>query len=408
MNHRSEAQINLHHRPEVPVYRFVFTGGPCGGKTTALARVFSFLTERGFTVITCPEAFTTLRSNGMSSEFFGTEGMGTVIQDTVLQVQLALENGIYNVCKARGKPGVILCDRGTMDGSVYMDKEEFNSMLANHNTDVVQMRDHRYDAVFHLITAADGAEQHYTLENNMARTETKEEARKLDHLTQKAWLGHPHLYVLDNSTDFEGKMSRLVNIVSKIVGLPSNLKRRSAKFVLKSPPNLCQFPDDVDVQEFEVEKIYLQRTDQQSNSDNNYSFIRRRTSLDKQSHRPVGSVFQLTTAQRLDDTGELIEHKRIISEREYVASSLTRDASRHVVRQRRISFLFHRQSFTVHQYQQPTEGLCILHAQVEVRDHQSEPVVDLPPFLQIERRLTNSREDEKQYGAYSLSVMSNS
>ena len=37
----------------------------------------------------------------------------------------------------------------------------------------------RYDAVFHLVTAAKGAEEFYTLSNNQARTETIEQARIL-------------------------------------------------------------------------------------------------------------------------------------------------------------------------------------------------------------------------------------
>lgn len=51
------------------------------------------------------------------------------------------------------------------------------------------------------------------------------------------------------------------------------------------------------------------------------------------------------------------------------------------------------------------EGLCILHAQVEASADGEEPEVDLPPFLQVERRLTDSKEDKEKYGAYSLSMM---
>ena len=47
------------------VQKFVLTGGPCGGKTTALARLREFLEERGFRVYVAPEAATTLWSNGM-------------------------------------------------------------------------------------------------------------------------------------------------------------------------------------------------------------------------------------------------------------------------------------------------------------------------------------------------------
>ena len=51
----------------------------------------------------------------------------------------------------------------------------------------------RYNAVFHMVTAADGASAFYTLENNQARTETPEQAVDLDRRTQKCWLGHPHM-----------------------------------------------------------------------------------------------------------------------------------------------------------------------------------------------------------------------
>ena len=51
----------------------------------------------------------------------------------------------------------------------------------------------RYNAVFHMVTAADGASKFYTLENNQARTETPEQALDLDRRTQKCWLGHAHM-----------------------------------------------------------------------------------------------------------------------------------------------------------------------------------------------------------------------
>ena len=138
-----------------------------------------------------------------------------------------------------------------------------------------------------MVTAADGASAFYTLENNQARTETPEEAIDLDRRTQKCWLGHAHMwvhpttnaccnafifknflelthdpvytnferYVLDNSTDFESKLQRLVNIVSRHVGLPTNLSRRSAKYLLRQRPNTTLFPKDVDFHRFEVEKV---------------------------------------------------------------------------------------------------------------------------------------------------------
>jgi hypothetical protein len=57
-------------------------------------------------------------------------------------------------------------------------------------------------------------------------------------------------------------------------------------------------------------------------------------------------------------------------------------------------------------YQQPVSDIFILHAQVEATKEGIEPKVDLPPFLDVEKRLTgNNSEDEEKYSAYTISVI---
>jgi hypothetical protein len=162
------------------------------------------------------------------------------------------------------------------------------------------------------------------------------------------------------------------------------------------------FPPEIDYQVFDVEKVYLQQANERADQ-GDYRFIRRRSHLDA-TGKIVGSVYQLTTVKHAAD--ELIEQKRIISEREYQTAYQSRDTCRHVVQQRRISFLYHKQSFTIHVYQKPLRDLMLLHAQVEIRhDDTVEPVVDLPPFLAVARRVTHSPEDQQAYGAYSISLV---
>jgi thymidylate kinase len=351
MEASSEASRNLEKSSTVPFYRVVLTGGPCGGKTTALARLSSYLRERGFEVIMAPEAFTILCSNGLSLDYFGTDGMDIVIQGTVLDLQETMEDGMEAILKARGKPAVLLCDRGMMDGAAYMGVDRFQKFLRSRNKEILDAREGRYNAVFHMVTAADGAEQFYTLENNDARSETAEEAIVLDQKTQEAWVGHPRLLVLDNSTDFEGKMQRLIESMAKLVGLPTNLSRSCAKFKLKRPPDLSNFT--VEYQIFEVEKVYLVNIDVASNKpiseryEDQYTNVRKRTSIGKDGQRLGGSVYGLTTVQKTAD-GNMIEKKRIINSREYASCLKQRDVSRHIVRQKRISFLYRHQSFNIH------------------------------------------------------------
>mmetsp|Transcript_22758 Transcript_22758/g.31863 ORF Transcript_22758/g.31863 Transcript_22758/m.31863 type:complete len:413 (-) Transcript_22758:1439-2677(-) len=401
---RSAAVENLEDA-KVPFYKIVLTGGPCGGKTTAMERISSYLRERGFHVFTCPEAFTIFSSNGLSLDFFGTDGMDVIVQKTVMNTQMSMEDGLESILRARGHPGVLLCDRGVMDGAAYMDMDEFKSVLQERNLNVTDVREGRYNAVYHLITAANGAEKYYTLENNAARSETPEEAVAVDHKTQKAWVGHPKLTVIDNSTDFEGKLQRLVESVSKLVGLPTNLDRVTTKFLLQGRPNIDDFPDGVSYHIFDVEKVYLLHVEQDEMDESSpvqeqYSFIRKRTSVDKDGRRG-GSVCGLTTVQRTDD-GKMMEIKRIISKREYNTMYRSRDLSRHIVRQQRISFLYNSQSFSIHAYEEPTSDVCILHAQVETVGGEH-GIVDLPPFLNVERELQPTKEDQDAYGAFGIS-----
>ena len=216
-----------------------------------------YLRERGFEVITCPEAFSLLISNGMAFDYLGAvEGMDLVVQDTVMDMQIGIEDGFERVLRARGKPAVLLCDRGLMDGSAYMSQEKWERLLQKRDIGCVsELREGRYNAVFHLVTAAEGAEQYYTLENNAARTEPPELARKLDKMTSDAWVGHPNLKIFDNSTDFETKMQRIVDETAKLVGLPAQMQRVTTKFLLKREPDLDTFPEDVRVRVFDVEKV---------------------------------------------------------------------------------------------------------------------------------------------------------
>jgi hypothetical protein len=132
--------------------------------------------------------------------------------------------------------------------------------------------------------------------------------------------------------------------------------------------------------------------------DDEFTFIRKRSSKDF-SGKVLGSSYGFTNMKLVD--GQQIEVKRIISAREYNSAFKTRDRNRHIVRQTRICFLWRMQSFTIHIYKEPIAGLCILHAQSSESDVNG----DIPPFLAVERVLTNCEEDSKNYGAFNISLI---
>lgn len=113
-----------------------------------------------------------------------------------MKMQMALEDYFTDLALLANKPSIILCDRGVMDPYAYMSEESWQIILDEQGWSPVNLRDKRYDAVLHLVTAADGAEHAYSKGNNQARYESVEDARKIDKRIQVAWIGHPHFTYL--------------------------------------------------------------------------------------------------------------------------------------------------------------------------------------------------------------------
>lgn len=147
---------------------------------------------------------------------------------------LSLEDTYMDLARqdaAKGLKAIVICDRGTMDPSAYMPREEWLDVLETlGNLNEVALRDERYDCVMHLVTAAQGAESHFGAENNHVRSESIEHARHLDNLVAKAWIGHPYYDIIDNSTGFEEKKDRVVAAVLRRLGLKDT---RAGKDIVK-------------------------------------------------------------------------------------------------------------------------------------------------------------------------------
>jgi len=58
------------------------------------------------------------------------------------------------------------------------------------NCNIPILRDNRYDAIIHMVTAADGAAQFYAAITNEARYESVDDAIDKDRKLQEAYMGH--------------------------------------------------------------------------------------------------------------------------------------------------------------------------------------------------------------------------
>lgn len=67
-------------------------------------------------------------------------------------------------------------------------------------------------------------------------------ARELDYKSAAAWIGHPYFDVIDNSTDFETKINRMLECVCQKLGIDTGDRllrtSRKQKFLGKNSGNI--------------------------------------------------------------------------------------------------------------------------------------------------------------------------
>jgi len=211
------------------VVRIALTGGPCAGKSSALEKIIEHAKKEGFDVYTAPEVATLIWNSGVN--FPQNDHQVYTFQLGLARIQLQMERSFTKIVQATGRPAIIIFDRGLLDGKCYMPDEMWDEIMQkfgggdeeDHITGVSTEYIHaRYDAVVHMVTAADGASQHYRWGNvhddsgnAVVRWEPPEDAIKLDNRMKECWYGHPNHIIVDNSNKdgFEGKLVRVSTAV---------------------------------------------------------------------------------------------------------------------------------------------------------------------------------------------------
>ncbi|WP_350453810.1 AAA family ATPase [Slackia heliotrinireducens] len=310
------------------IKKVVITGGPCAGKSTAMSWVQNAFTQMGYVVLFVPETATELITGGVAP---WTCDSNSSYQKCQLRLQFEKEKVFEQAAETMDADKVlIVCDRGTMDNKAYMDDLEFAQALEHFGTNEVQLRD-SYDAVFHLVTAAKGAEEFYTKSNNAARTETVEEAADRDDKLIAAWTGHPHLRVIDNSTDFEDKMRRLVAEISSFLGEPEPYEIER-KFLIEYP-DVKWLESLPNCQRVEIIQTYLR-----SDSDKEVR-VRQRGF---EGHY----IYTQTTKRTISDV-KRVEVERRLSEGEYIRLLMSADTTRRQIRKDRYCLTYENQYFEI-------------------------------------------------------------
>lgn len=343
------------------IWQFVITGGPCAGKTTALSVLEQSLTQKGYKVIIVAETATELIKSGICPWEMENEQF----QSILIQRGINKEKTAREAAKFLNRNVVIFYDRGLLDNKAYMPQEMFDKVLRENGLTEVEARD-EYDAVFHLVTAADGAEEAYTLANNNARTETPEQARALDRITRNAWIGHHHLRVIDNSTDFQDKIARLLNDVYSIIGLPIPMETKR-RFLVKLPTQE-ELSKIANITKINIMQTYLDSDDPK---------LERRV---RQSGN--GDCFSYYYTEKRDVSGSTrAKSERKISQKEYLF--LLMDGKKRI-RKDRYCFIYGSQYFKLDIYPDWVKEAIL---EIELTDEKQS--VDIPDWVELIREVTD-------------------
>ncbi len=182
-----------------PTQLIVITGGPGAGKTAVLEFVRKVFCEH---VAILPEAASILFGGG----FWRIESATAKVaaQRAIYHVQTEMQSLVLN----EKKWALGLCDRGTLDGAAYWPGNELQ-FCAELNTSI-EKEYSKYLGVIHLTTPAQKNGYNH---QNPIRTESAEQAAKIDQRIHEVWKNHPNYNRIDSTEDFIEKVHRAALLI---------------------------------------------------------------------------------------------------------------------------------------------------------------------------------------------------
>ena len=208
----------------------------------------------------------------------------------------------------------------------------------------------------------------YTTANNTARTETPEQAAALDDKLIAAWTGHPHLRVIDNSTNFEDKMKRLIAEISSFLGEPEPFEIER-KFLIEYPDLkwLTSLPN--------CERVEIIQTYLKTNEDEEEVRVRQRGANGNY-------IYTITTKRKLSGI-KRVEIERRLSQSEYLSLLMDADTTRRQIRKDRYCLTYQNQYFEIDVYPFWTDKAIV---EIELNDENEK--IRMPKKLKVIKEVT--------------------
>ena len=357
------------------IVKIALSGGPCGGKTTALKYLSEHLKPYGVEVICVYEQATALMNMGFSPEKNGSYGFHRQLFENQLSEERKAEKRAQ---VSSAKKALILCDRGLLDSRAYVTGEEFSKYSALYGFCEDSLRN-RYDAVFHLVTAADGAEKDYSAKTNSVRSEDAELARKLDSDILALWVGTQHLRIIDNSSGFENKLKHMLRETLAVLGIPEPLEIER-KFLIDFP-DIDHLNDMKHCRRIPITQAYMETPEE------GIFRVRRRG-------EGKGALYIKTVKRKINDM-KRVETETIISEKEYNDYLSRKDHIEGIISKDRYCIAWKGSYYELDVYPFWTDKATL---EIELLS-ETQPYI-LPDFIKLIREVTT----EKQYRNKVLAV----
>ena len=250
------------------VAKICLTGGPCAGKTSALSTIEQKLSDMSYKVFIIDEIATRLINAGIKP--FGDDAIDMIdFEEMMLKHQLVEEASFERTANLLNKKCVIICDRGIFDIKSFISNKDFDKLLKKYNLSKISLMDN-YGMVVHMNTAAKGAEQFYTTDNNKARSEGIKDAILRDDKCQEAWSFHGNLKIIDNSTNFNDKIKKVVDSIKDYLGIEI---RNEKKYLIEMNNNVYEMLKTDECVKVGIKQTYLKTND-------NYEMRLRKRTLD--------------------------------------------------------------------------------------------------------------------------------
>lgn len=189
------------------------------------------------------------------------------------------------------------------------------------------------------------------------------------------WTGHSHLRIIDNSTDFESKIGRVLREIYAVLGdpVPIEIERKY----------LIQMPDLSKISKFEV--VNILQTYLTTNNDTVERRIRQRGIQGNYS-------YYFTEKQEISAL-KRVEREKRISQNEYLKLLTEADTTLRQVAKKRICFIYKNQYFELDMYNFLKDKAIL---EIELTTECTN--VDIPDFIKVIKEVT----DDNAYRNYSF------